>query len=46
MSLPVAFRALAEEEYISAITYYETQQPGLGTEFEAEVQAVLDTIAN
>jgi plasmid stabilization system protein ParE len=46
VSLPVVFRALAEEEYIGAIAYYETQQPGLGADFEAEVQAALDTVAN
>lgn len=46
MSLPVVFRATAEAEYIGAIAYYEAQQPGLGSDFEAEVQAVLDTIAN
>ena len=46
MSLTVIFRAVAEAEYVGAIAYYEAQQPGLGPDFEAEVLAVLDTVAN
>jgi plasmid stabilization system protein ParE len=37
---------VAETEYLSAAAFYEAQKPGLGGDFEAEVQAVLDTIAN
>jgi plasmid stabilization system protein ParE len=46
VSLPVVFRPAAQAEYIGAAAYYESQQPGLGADFEAEVQAVLDTIGN
>ncbi len=45
MSLPVAFRRVARSEYGSAIAWYEGQQLGLGSDFEAAVQAVLDTIS-
>jgi toxin ParE1/3/4 len=46
VSLPVVFRSAAETEYLVAAAFYEGQQAGLGAEFESEVQAVLDTIAN
>jgi plasmid stabilization system protein ParE len=46
VSLPVVFRPAAEAEYVGAVAWYEGQQPGLGSDFEAEVQTVLDTIAN
>lgn len=45
MSLPILFRALARAEYDTAITWYDQARPGLGTMFEEEVQAVLDTAA-
>jgi plasmid stabilization system protein ParE len=43
MSLPVSFRAPARSEYDAAVSWYEQARPGLGSDFEAEVQAVLDT---
>jgi toxin ParE1/3/4 len=46
VSLSVVFRPVAEAEYIGATAFYEAQQPGLGADFEAEVQAVVDLIAN
>jgi plasmid stabilization system protein ParE len=46
VSLPIVFRPIAQAEYDGAIAWYEAQQAGLGAAFEAEVQAVLDTIAN
>jgi plasmid stabilization system protein ParE len=46
MSLPVAFRRLAQAEFDDAAEWYENQQPGLGGDFVAEVQVVLDTISN
>jgi plasmid stabilization system protein ParE len=46
VSLPFVFRPAAEAEYLGAVAWYEAQQPGLGSDFEAEVQAVIDTIAN
>ncbi|MFO0848597.1 MAG: type II toxin-antitoxin system RelE/ParE family toxin [Gemmataceae bacterium] len=45
MSLPVAFRPVAQAEYEAAAAWYEGQQAGLGTAFEAEVEAVLSVIA-
>ena len=45
MSVPVVFRGAAQDEYNEAAVWYEARQTGLGAEFEAEVQAVLDAIA-
>ncbi len=42
MSLPVNFRRLAKGEYDAAIDWYDQARTGLGGDFEAEVQAVLD----
>ncbi|MCE9565153.1 MAG: type II toxin-antitoxin system RelE/ParE family toxin [Planctomycetes bacterium] len=46
MSLPVVLRTVARAEYLGAIAYYESEQPGLGADFESAVQIVLDVIAN
>jgi toxin ParE1/3/4 len=46
MSLPLVFRSAAQAEFDGAVAWYETQRPGLGADFVAEVQQVLDTIAN
>ena len=43
MSLPVSFRLLARAEYDEAVEWYDQARAGLGDDFEAEVQAVLDT---
>ncbi|HYT88475.1 MAG TPA: type II toxin-antitoxin system RelE/ParE family toxin [Gemmataceae bacterium] len=45
MSLPLVFRTVAQTEFDDAAVWYENQQPGLGADFVAEVQQVLDTIA-
>ena len=42
MTLPISFRAVARAEYDAAIAWYDQARNGLGSEFEAEVQAVLD----
>lgn len=46
MTRSLIFRPLAEAEYLGAAAFYEDERAGLGTEFESEVQAVLDTIAS
>ena len=46
MSLPVIFRRVAQTEFDDSAAWYDSQQPGLGADFVAEVQAVLDTISN
>jgi plasmid stabilization system protein ParE len=43
MRLPVSFRTLARAEYDAAVAWYDQARAGLGSDFEAEVQAVLDT---
>lgn len=45
MSLPVVIRPAARAEFDEAADWYEGQQPGLGADFVAEVQQVLDAIA-
>ena len=46
MSLPLVFRSPAQTEFDDAAAWYEGQRAGLGSDFVAEVQQVLDTIAN
>jgi plasmid stabilization system protein ParE len=45
MSLPLVFRSAAQAEFDDAAAWYESQRPGLGGDFVAQVQQVLDTIA-
>ncbi len=45
MSLPLVFRSAARAEFDDAALWYESQRLGLGGDFVAEVQQVLDTIA-
>lgn len=45
MSLPVVLRPEARAEFDEAVDWYEQQRPGLGAEFVAQVQAVLDRIS-
>jgi toxin ParE1/3/4 len=45
MSLPVVLRAEAEAEFDEAFDFYDGRRAGLGAEFTAEVQKVLDRIA-
>ena len=42
MSLPVGLRPLAQAEFDAAVAWYEQSQVGLGADFAAAVQAVLD----
>ena|SRR5579862_6986628 len=42
----VEYHPKADRELASAVVYYEQQQPGLGRDFLAEVQAVLLMIAD
>ena len=46
MTLPIVHRPAAQSEYEGSIRWYEEQRPGLGYEFEAEVQAALDAVAS
>jgi plasmid stabilization system protein ParE len=46
MSLPIVFRPAAQGELDDAAAWYEGRRAGLGDDFLAEVQQVLDTIAN
>jgi plasmid stabilization system protein ParE len=34
----------ADGDYLQAVTYYEEQQPGLGREFELELQTLFERI--
>ena len=45
MSLPIVFRAEADEEFNEAFDWYETQRVGLGSAFAAEVKELLDRIS-
>lgn len=44
MSRRILFRAAARAEFTDAAEWYETQRPGLGDSFIAEVQNVIDVI--
>lgn len=46
MSLPLVFRAVAQAEFDGTAVRYEARRAGLGADFVAEVQRVLDRIAN
>lgn len=46
MSLPLVFRSVAQAEFDGAAAWYEEQKPGLGSDFVAEVQEVLNSIAD
>lgn len=45
MSLPVGFRPLAQAEFDAAVAWYEQSQAGLGADFAAAVQTVLDEVS-
>jgi toxin ParE1/3/4 len=45
MSLSVTFRRAARAEFIEAAAWYETQRPGLGVEFIAEIERCVDAAA-
>jgi toxin ParE1/3/4 len=44
VNLPLIFRPIAEAEYLQASAHYDSERPGLGAEFESEVQAVFQRI--
>jgi plasmid stabilization system protein ParE len=46
MSVRIVFRAAAQAEFERDAVWYESQRSGLGDDFVAEVQKVLDAIAN
>src|SRR5262249_5055819 len=46
MSLPLIFRVAAQDEFDGAAIWYEARRTGLGDDFVAEGQRVLDTITN
>jgi plasmid stabilization system protein ParE len=41
VTVPLIFHPIAEAEYTQASAHYDSERPGLGAEFELEVQAVL-----
>ena len=45
MNLSVTFRRAARAEFIEAAAWYESQRPGLGVEFIAEIERCLDAAA-
>lgn len=45
MSTPVVLRAAAQDETDEAARWYEAHQVGIGADFLAELQRVLDVIA-
>ena len=45
MTLPVVFRRAARAEFDDAADWYEARRAGLGADFTAAVQQVLDRIA-
>jgi toxin ParE1/3/4 len=46
MTLPLVFRPVAREEFDRAAAWNDEQRRGLGDEFVAAVQLVLDKISN
>ena len=46
MSLPLTFRAAAKSEFDEAASWYESQRSELGVSFIAEIDRVLEAIAN
>jgi hypothetical protein len=45
MNLSVTFRRAGREEFIEAAAWYESQRPGLGVEFIAEIERRVDAAA-
>jgi plasmid stabilization system protein ParE len=45
MTLPVVFRRQARREFDAAGEWYEKERPGLGLEFLAEIDSLLQRIA-
>ena len=44
MTVRLVFRSVALDEFDKAAEWYESQRPGLGTDFVAEVRRVLQAI--
>jgi plasmid stabilization system protein ParE len=45
MNLPVVLRTEAQADFDEAFDWYESQRPGLGIDFTAQVQEVFDRIS-
>ena len=41
MSLPIVFKSAARLEFDEAVSWYESERPGLGEEFKLEVKSAL-----
>ncbi|HYV24638.1 MAG TPA: type II toxin-antitoxin system RelE/ParE family toxin [Pyrinomonadaceae bacterium] len=46
MSLPVVFRRIARLEFEESIAWYDAQQAGLGVQFAAEIENLLERISD
>ena len=46
MALPIVFRQIARQEMDESIAWYEKERSGLGIEFAAEIEIVLNRIAS
>jgi toxin ParE1/3/4 len=46
MSLPVVFRRIARLELDESIAWYDAQQPGLGVQFAAQIENLLERISD
>jgi len=44
MTLPLVFRSIAQAEFDKSAAWYESQEPGLGSDFVDKVQQVIDVI--
>ena len=44
--MTIVFHPEAEQEFYDAIGYYESQQPGLGEDYHAEIMATVARITN
>ena len=46
MPIPVVFRRIARLELDESIAWYDTQQPGLGVQFAAEIEKLVTRISD
>ena len=44
MNRTIALRRAAEAEYLWATAFYDNERPGLGAEFQSEIQAILQKV--
>jgi len=45
MPLPIVFRKIARQEMDESIAWYERERPGVGLEFAAEIEILLNRIS-